>query len=234
MIGIDTIFSIGAAVVSTCAKIGGELMSAVGAFAKDLVTGPIPGITPNIKSIVLGKILTLVIDVISAVADALTEKPKEETPEEIGLKAETADKKPEDFDSINDYIEYLRNDIKVDEERLKEMDEKERATYAAIGAGLYVKQVEEKYNVDLPPEFWRSTAELRNEGKISEEMPSDLIEFMKEHGIESGATFSDYLSGKLGIGSEDQQKMYDALKDTYRKEYPDATDSELNTKINTL
>ena len=145
-----------------------------------------------------------------------------------------ADKKPEDFDSTNDYIEYLRNDIKVDEERLKEMDEKERATYAAIGAGLYVKQVEEKYNVELPPEFWRSTAELRNEGKISEEMPSDLIEFMKEHGIESGATFSDYLSGKLGIGSEDQQKMYDALKDTYRKEYPDATDSELNSKINTL
>ena len=120
------------------------------------------------------------------------------------------------------------------EERLKEMDEKERATYAAIGAGLYVKQVEEKYNIELPPEFWHSTAELKNEGKISEEMPSDLIEFMKEHGIESGATFSDYLSGKLGIGSEDQQKMYDALKDTYRKEYPDATDSELNSKINTL
>ena len=130
MILMDTICSIGAAVVSTCAKIGGELMSAVGVFAKDLVTGPIPGI-------VLGKILTLAIDVISAVANALTEKPKEETPEEIGLKAEMADKKPEDFDSINDYIEYLRNDIKVDEERLKEMDEKERATYAAIGAGLY-------------------------------------------------------------------------------------------------
>ena len=32
MIGID--FSIGSAIVSTCAKIGGELMSAVGAFAK--------------------------------------------------------------------------------------------------------------------------------------------------------------------------------------------------------
>lgn len=232
MIGID--FSIGSAIVSTCAKIGGELMSAVGAFAKDLVTGPIPGITPSITNIVLGKILTLVIDAIIAVADALTEKPKEETPEEIGLKAEMADKKPEDFDSTNDYIEYLRNDIKVDEERLKEMDEKERATYAAIGAGLYVKQVEEKYNVELPPEFWHSTADLRNEGKISEEMPNDLIEFMKEHGIESGATFSDYLSGKLGIGSEDQQKMYDALKDTYRKEYPNATDSELNYKINTL
>ena len=62
MIGID--FSIGSAIVSTCAKIGGELMSAVGAFAKDLVTGPIPGITPSITNIVLGKILTLVIDAI--------------------------------------------------------------------------------------------------------------------------------------------------------------------------
>ena len=31
-------------------------------------------------------------------------KKKEESPEELALKAEQSDKKPEDFDSINSYI----------------------------------------------------------------------------------------------------------------------------------
>ena len=88
--------------------------------------------------------------------------------------------------------------------------------------------------MELPPEFWRSTVSLEQEGKISKEMPADLINFMKEHDVKNGAVFSDFLSGKLEVGSKEQQNMYDALKDTYRKEYPEASESELNYKINTL
>ncbi len=33
-------------------------------------------------------------------------------------KAMAAEKKPEDFDQINDYIDYLRNDVEIDVENL--------------------------------------------------------------------------------------------------------------------
>jgi len=220
------------AVGSVCSKIGGAIMGAVGSFVEGVTLSPVAGIA------IAGEVLKTVVRVISAVADVLAEKPQDESPEEIGYKAKIAaedeGKVPEDFDSVNAYIDYLRNDIKIDEERLAEMDEKERYTYASIGAGLYVKQVEEKYGMDLPPEFWRSTVSLEQEGKISKEMPADLINFMKEHDVKNGAVFSDFLSGKLEVGSKEQQNMYDALKDTYRKEYPEASESELNYKINTL
>lgn len=219
---------VAAGVISTiCSGIGGAVMRAVGAFAENLVVVPVP-------HIVIAKLIGVVIGIISAVSEALTEKPHEETPEEIGLKAEVAEKKPEDFDSINEYINYLREEIKIDEERLREMKAEDKVAYAAVGAGLYVKQVEEKYGMELPPEFWRSTASLKEDGQIPEEMPENLIVFMKEHGIKSGAVFSDYLSNKLKAGSVEQDAMFDALKDVYRKEYPEATDGELNAKVNML
>lgn len=216
-------------------KYGDVVLDTVREFAKEIGNMPISG-SPEIE--VICRIALFVVDVISAVAEAMAEKPENETAEEVGYKAKVAyeDKgvKPENFDSTNEYIEYLRNNIKVDEEQLHELNDEERAVYAAVGAGLYVKQVEEKYGMELPAEFWHRTASLEQEGKITKEMPADLIQFMKEHGVEDGKVFSDFVDEKLDVGSEEQEKMYDVLKDVYQKETPDATDDELISRINSL
>ena len=45
-----------------------------------------------------------------------------EDAEELGDKVMRADKKPEDFDSTNEYIEYLRNEIKSSREEIEDLD----------------------------------------------------------------------------------------------------------------
>lgn len=220
---------------SVCEKYGKVILDTVGEFARETVNLPI-SVSPELEAIC--RVVLLVVDVISAVAEAMGEKPEQETAEEMGYKAKVAYQdegvKPEDFDSTNEYIEYLRNNIKVDEERLHELSDEELSAYAAVGAGLYVKQMEEKYGMELPAEFWRSTVSLEQEGKITKEMPADLIQFMKEHGVENGKEFSDFVDEKLESGSEEEKEMYDVVKSAYQKEYPDATEGELNQKINSL
>ena len=59
---------------------------------------------------------------ISAVSTFMGLTKKDEKQEELGAKASLSDKKPQDFDSYQAYIDYLSNDIKLTpeiKERLK-------------------------------------------------------------------------------------------------------------------
>jgi len=50
--------------------------------------------------------LSIIVNAVSAISEVLWLKDKNETPEELSIKAEDADKKSEAFDSIEAYIEY--------------------------------------------------------------------------------------------------------------------------------
>lgn len=149
------------AVSSVCSSIGGAIMGGIGSLA--------PVISPW---------LSIAVAVISVLAEIFTEKPKEEKPEELGMKAEQADKKPEDFDSINDYIEYLRQEIKVDDAKLENLSEEERMKYQAVGLGLYVKNIEEKQGMKLDPAFLKVVPEMINLGYTAQDI-GNLMQSMK-------------------------------------------------------
>ena len=62
-------------------------------------------------------------ELISSVAELLGLKDEDESSEELGLKSEKANRKPEDFDSREDYMSYLRDNVeldKYDKEKLKD------------------------------------------------------------------------------------------------------------------
>ncbi len=87
---------------------------------------------------VVGKNLPKVVntvEAISLVADVL--KPNERA-DELGAKAMAAEKTPEDFEQINDYIDYLRNDVIIDEENLS-TDAVDVITRQAVGVAIAVK-----------------------------------------------------------------------------------------------
>lgn len=189
------------AVSSVCSSIGGAIMGGIGSLA--------PVISPW---------LSIAVAVISVLAEIFTEKPKEEKPEELGMKAEQADKKPEDFDSINDYIEYLRQEIKVDAAKLENLSEEERMKYQAVGLGLYVKNIEEKQGMKLDPAFLKVVPEMINLGYTAQDI-GNLMQSMKKNGVNDMKMSPEFMKGELLPGTPERKQVFTSVKDMVEQHF---------------
>lgn len=189
------------AVSSVCSSIGGAIMGGIGSLA--------PVISPW---------LSIAVAVISVLAEIFTEKPKEEKPEELGMKAEQADKKPEDFDSINDYIEYLRQEIKVDAAKLENLSEEERMKYQAVGLGLYVKNIEEKQGMKLDPAFLKVVPEMINLGYTAQDI-GNLMQSMKKNGVNDMKMYPEFMKGELLPGMPERKQVFTSVKDMVEQHF---------------
>lgn len=189
------------AVSSVCSSIGGAIMGGIGSLA--------PVISPW---------LSIAVTVISVLAEIFTEKPKEEKPEELGMKAEQADKKPEDFDSINDYIEYLRQEIKVDAAKLENLSEEERMKYQTVGLGLYVKNIEEKQGMKLDPAFLKVVPEMINLGYTAQDI-GNLMQSMKKNGVNDMKMYPEFMKGELLPGTPERKQVFTSVKDMVEQHF---------------
>lgn len=189
------------AVSSVCSGIGGAIMGGIGSLA--------PVISPW---------LPIAVAVISVLAEIFTEKPKEEKPEELGMKAEQADKKPENFDSINDYIEYLRQEIKVDAAKLENLSEEERMKYQAVGLGLYVKNIEEKQGMKLDPAFLKVVPEMINLGYTAQDI-GNLMQSMKKNGVNDMKMYPEFMKGELLPGTPERKQVFTSVKDMVEQHF---------------
>lgn len=189
------------AVSSVCSSIGGAIMGGIGSLA--------PVISPW---------LSIAVAVISVLAEIFTEKPKEEKPEELGMKAEQADKKPEDFDSINDYIEYLRQEIKVDDAKFENLSEEERMKYQAVGLGLYVKNIEEKQGMKLDPAFLKVVPEMINLGYTAQDI-GNLMQSMKKNGVNDMKMYPEFMKGELLPGTPERKQVFTSVKDMVEQHF---------------
>ncbi len=189
------------AVSSVCSSIGGAIMGGIGSLA--------PVISPW---------LSIAVAVISVLAEIFTEKPKEEKPEELGMKAEQADKKPEDFDSINDYIEYLRQEIKVDAAKLENLSKEERMKYQAVGLGLYVKNIEEKQGMKLDPAFLKVVPEMINLGYTAQDI-GNLMQSMKKNGVNDMKMYPEFMKGELLPGTPERKQVFTSVKDMVEQHF---------------
>lgn len=189
------------AVSSVCSSIGGAIMGGIGSLA--------PAISPWIA---------VAVKVISFLAELFTEKPKEEKPEELGMKAEMADKKPEDFDSINEYIEYLRQEMKVDAAKLENLSEEERMKYQVLGLGLYVKSIEEKQDMKLDPAFLKVVPEIINLGYTAQDI-GNLMQSMKKNGVNDMKMYPEFMKGELLPGTPERKQVFTSVKDMVEQHF---------------
>lgn len=215
------------AIGSVCSAIGGALFtgaSGIGALAT--------GIVGMIKVLTLPEII-MVIQVIgtivSVIAEVLGLKNKEETPEEMGMKAEQAEKKPEDFKSTEAYIEYLRKEVEIDKEKLNDLDAIDKIKYAAIGSAIYIKGIEEKYDMKMSAEFWTTVADLKMDGQQVKE----YIDSFKKHNIEDMSDMAGYIKNDLQDG-KDKSKVSDAMIDALKEINPGLSENDLYDKLNNL
>ena len=215
----SAIGSVCSAVGSLCSSIGGALMGAVSTLAP-----------------VLAPILPYVGPVIQILATLFAGKPEEEKAEEIGMKAEIANKendvKPEDYDSVGEYLDYLRNDVKLDPDKIENLTPEDKAKYQLTGLGLYVKDIEEKNNVILSSDFLREALTFDKLGYGPKDI-ANLMTSAKEHGIVDFGQYVDFLKGYLQPGSEVRRKTYHSIKDMVEKHFEETT-FDVDEKIDEL
>ena len=208
---------------SLCSSIGGALSSAISTISSTLVSG----LGIGLKEIELG--LKIICAIVSVIAEAIGIKKEDETPEELAMQAEQSDKKPEDFDSINQYIEYLRENIKVDKEKLNNLSEEEKCKYQAVGTAIYVKGIEEKYDMIISPQFLIAAKDLNLSGQ---EVKAYMDNF-KKAGITDMDQMLKYLKNDVDT-KENKIKVDDAMVSTLKELNPEMSDDDIFGKLNNM
>ena len=146
------------------------------------------------------------------------------------MKAQQAEKKPEDFDSTQKYIEYLRNEVELDKKQIEKLSQEEKAGYAAVGTSLYIKGIEEQYGIKAPGEFWRTAADL----ELGSEDVKKYMETFKEHGIKDMADMNDYLKGFAPASGVQPRQVSDCIIEGLKKIYPEMGEEGLYEKLNEM
>ncbi|MCG3728117.1 hypothetical protein [Vibrio cincinnatiensis] len=156
----------------------------------------------------LGKHLPKVLQTIEAIGLTTNVLRPNERTEELGAKAMAANKTPEDFEQVNDYIDYLRNEVEVDSEKLSQ-DPVDSTIRHVVGATIALKGVGEVIGTELSLPFLRTVSQLGLEPKL-------ILAIVKSY-AKSGLSADDveqYLSDKLTI--EQSQRHSEALVSAYQ------------------
>lgn len=136
----------------------------------------------KILSKITPELIKGVTELISSVAELLGLKDEDDSSEELGLKSEIADRKPEDFDSREEYLSYLRDNIELNKyDREKLNDESLKKEYIAKGLDIEMSAINEKIDVNLEIEDYVMMAKV-GINKVQDFMT--IIDTFKEKGVE--------------------------------------------------
>lgn len=166
-------------------------------------------------------------EAIKAVAISLGILKPGEDLEELGEKAMMSDKKPEDFDSINDYIDHLRTDVTIDKEKFEKLDDKELLARSAIGASITLKGINEKLDSAVTPEFMAEVAKQ----ELTADQIVATIKAYKDKELKTD-DYGLYLNDEMSIDESD--KHSDALVSAYQKLEPELTIEQIEDKVMNL
>ena len=141
------------------------------------------------------ELINAVKDLISSIAEFLGLKNKDEKLEDIGLKEEKSNKKSEDFNSKEEYMNYLKNEVKLDSsDKEKLNNEGLKEIYFNKGLELGIGAINEKLGTNL------SLEDVIKLAKAGVENPKDFITILdtfKEKEVEP--KISDAIDKKTTI-----------------------------------
>lgn len=208
--------AIGGAISSAVGAIGGAIAKGIGAIAT--------AISPMIEA---------VSNIVTSIAQMLGIFKEQEKPEDYGAAMRQCDKKPEDFDSTNDYINYLRDEIKNGKVDLANRSEVELAADKAMGCGLAIKGIDEKYGLKTDAEFWKVMGEKADKNKIDSKELDSMLKNAKENNI-NPSDISDYLNGKDISSGVPKSEIKNTIKESFKECNSDLSSDEVTKKFNDL
>ena len=218
-----------ASIASSCL---GSVMGMAGAIGKGILGGlaaAVGGLGPIVGSILAGLAMKFVGKIIAVLAKMLGLTEKEEKPEEVGYRLKEAQehedwKKREDFDTLEEYNEYLKNQIpEINREKLN----KNFFECHALGTGFLYHEISTSTGMELPPEF----ALLIGKNKISAEEVKLILDIFKKDGLK-GKDIIEYFQKKWSIAATED--MREKLLDAYAEIQPDTPREELAARLDSI
>lgn len=180
---------------------------------------------PTIVETALKVVRTISI-VIQTAAQILELSPHGEDPEELGAKAMQEDTRPKAEDeSVEDYLNYLRNEVSIDSQKLKEMSDEDKIKFNAIGTSLLSQAIIEKYGVEISPDFLLAMEKMKMTG---EQISKYIVEFSKNK-IDSLDSLADYLRGELS--ADESVEIESIMENVERELSPSSSKGEILMKI---
>lgn len=213
----SAIGAVGSAIGSVCSAVGGAIATCIGPLA-----------------IGISRFLDPVVTIVSAIANILGIFKENDRPEHLGQAMKQMDKKPEDFDSINEYIDYLREGIRSGEVKLNDnLSDIDKATYTAIGATLGIKAIDEKYQLQTSAEFWGTMGSKFQEGKITPDEVNKILETSSKNNI-STENVTNYINGDKMTDGQKASSVSDAIEGGLKAANPNMSDEEITSRFNKL
>lgn len=128
----------------------------------------------------------------------------------LGAKIAQSDKGIDDFDSIEAYITYLKNEIELDKEKFEALSPEERIAYSITGMAVEAGAIGEKLGVEIPADVVELVAKIADIGKVAMEAKEivSIISMLKDEGIENLSDVCDCIKGN---GDSDRLKTGETL-----------------------
>lgn len=235
----SAISTVCSAVSSVCSCIGGALG---GTFLGSAVSSFVRTIGLSIPGVQIFAAILTVSNIVCNIAQAIgLKKQGENEPDELAVKAEKDDMRPDDFESTEAYIKHLQEDIQLTKEdrvRLDKMSPEERAGYRATGTYLYAKACSEKMGLDTEglknPELIGLTVQvLADLAKIQSVLsPQEFVvysKYLQANGLGT-KEFSDYLHNRsTDLATDD--KVCGAITQAMKELYPEITEEQIDQKL---
>lgn len=143
--------------------------------------------------------------------------------EDLGAKAISAEKKPEDFEQINDYINYLRSDVEVNESTLS-TDPVDVAVRQSVGAAIVIKALGNELGADISLPFLNKISELGVESNVVLE----IIKSYEKSGVNTGDVEA-YIESELTLDEAKQHS--ECLLYAYQSAHPLMTSEEVEQAV---
>ena len=197
--------AIGSFVGSVCSAIS-SAVSSLGSSLSTFATKIVELAGPLLETV--GKIASLVAKFLGVTEEL-------ENPLELGLRAEMSDKKPEDFDNYKDYINYIKNEVKIDKEKLKNASDIDKAKYIAIGSSVLIKGIENKKDMNIGADTFVALAKIGTEtlDKLGGARGVDaILDTFKDGKL---SEFAKYVFGDLN-SVKDKIMVSDKLIETFK------------------
>ena len=123
----------------------------------------------------------------------------------MGAKIVQADKKSDEFDTIQAYIEYLKNEVELDKEKFDALSTEEKVAYGIVGMAVEANAIGEKLGVEISADVVEMAAKIAGIEKIAVEAKEviSVISNLKDEGISNLNDLCDCIKGS---GNSDRLK----------------------------
>ncbi len=215
---------VGNAVNNTISAAGNVVRSAVN-YVGNIASSVGSSLTTVAKTIltVAGEYFSPMLNIISSIAKLIDVLDTNDDPETLGMQAELSDKNPKDFNSYQEYINHLRNDIVIDRKKMEKASEVQRMAYQAIGATIAIKGINEQKGFEIPVKAWSVFARQNLENK--ETVVNAVIDSF-------GDKIQDYVDYAQGELKPDKEiEVGNQLAETYKTLNPDLSEADIEKKV---